>query len=87
MTAVAFAADGTTKLPPLSFERAHMDLAATLPGFTEGLQMMTPDSRAMLVLPPALSFGEGTWPAGVERGTPLVFQVTLHEVLSADAPR
>jgi len=85
VTAVALAADGTTQLPQLSFERAQMDLAATLPGFTEGLQMMTLDSRATLVLPPALSFGEGPWPEGVERGSPLIFQLTLHEVLGTEA--
>jgi len=87
VTAVAFAADGVTKLPQISFERAQMDLAATLPGFTEALQMMTLDSRGMFVLPPSLSFGEGPWPEGVERGSPLIFQVTLHEVITADAPR
>ena len=47
--------------------------------------MMTVESHAVFVLPPALSFGQGPWPDGVERGTPLVFQITLHEVKSPDA--
>jgi FKBP-type peptidyl-prolyl cis-trans isomerase len=81
------AADGTTKLPQLSFARAQLKMTDLLPGFMEGLQMMTVDSTAIFVLPPSLSFGEGEWPAGVERGAPLIFQVTLHEIISGEPAR
>jgi FKBP-type peptidyl-prolyl cis-trans isomerase len=85
-TCVATAADGTTKLPQLTAERVRIKMSELMPGFGEVLQMMTVDSTAVFVLPPALSFGQGRWPEGVERGTPLVFTVVLHEVISPDAP-
>ncbi len=86
VTCIATAADSTTKLPQLSSERAPLKMVDLLPGFMEGLQMMTVDASAVFVLPPALSFGEGEWPDGVDRGTPLVFWVTLHEVVGAPPP-
>ncbi len=82
----AVAADGTSKLPQLSANGYRVKMGDLVPGLTEGIQMMTLGSQAMLVLPPALSFGEADWPPGVERGLPLIFFVTLHEVVSAEAP-
>jgi FKBP-type peptidyl-prolyl cis-trans isomerase FkpA len=76
-------ADATTEVPALAVNRQKVRVGDLLPGLAEALQMMTVDSAAMLVLPPDLSFGPGEWPAGTERGTPLVFTVKLHEVLSA----
>jgi len=81
---VATASDGKTKLPQLSHDHARVKLENLLPGFMEGFQMMTVDSQARFILPPALSFGAGEWPQGVDRGTPLLFMVTLHEVISAE---
>ena len=83
VSCVAMAADATTKLPQLSNDRVRLKLAGLLPGFIEGLQMMTVDGQAMFIFPPELSFGESEWPEGVDRGSPLVFQVTLHEVIGA----
>ena len=80
----ATAADGITKLPQLSNDHMRIKLENMLPGFMEGFQMMTLESQAKFILPPALSFGNGEWPQGVSRGTPLLFMVTLHEVVSAD---
>jgi FKBP-type peptidyl-prolyl cis-trans isomerase len=51
----------------------------------EGLQMMSVESQARFILPPALSFGTHEWPEGVDQGTPLLFFVTLHEVSGAEA--
>ena len=85
VTSVATAADGTTKLPQLSNDHMRVKLENMLPGFMEGFQMMTVGSQARFILPPALSFGDGEWPQGVSRGTPLLFMVTLHDVISADA--
>jgi FKBP-type peptidyl-prolyl cis-trans isomerase len=51
-----------------------------LPGLMEGLQMMTVGATAVFVLPPSLSFGEGAWPEGVERGSPLVYYMSLGDV-------
>ena len=83
ITCIAAAADGKTNLPQLSSKRIRVRMADLLPGFVEGLQMMTVDAKAVLVMPPNLSFGAGEWPDGVERGTSLVFWVTLHEIVGA----
>jgi FKBP-type peptidyl-prolyl cis-trans isomerase FkpA len=76
------APDGT-KPPQLDVKRARLKVADLLPGLREGVQMMTIDSQMELLLPPALSYGDGAWPEGVERGMPLVFWVALHEVINA----
>ena len=80
VTVQAVAADGTTKLPKLSGERIRANLDGMMPGLREGLQMMTVGAHAVFVIPPALSFGGGAWPEGVEPGTPLVYYVTLDGV-------
>jgi FKBP-type peptidyl-prolyl cis-trans isomerase len=82
VSCVAVAADGSTKLPQLSTERARIKVSDMLPGLAEGVQLMANTGQAVLVLPPALSFGQGEWPEGVGRGSPIIFQVTLHEVVS-----
>lgn len=82
-TCAATAADGTTKLPQLSSENVRTKFQDMLPGLMEGLQMMTVESHAVFVLPPSLSFGDGQWPGGVARGSPLVFWITLTDVASA----
>jgi FKBP-type peptidyl-prolyl cis-trans isomerase len=83
----AFAADGKTAIPELSAEKAHVKVSDTLPGFVEGLQMMSAGSKALFVLPPALSFGSGNWPAGVDRGTPIIFRIILDDVVAGAAIR
>ena len=85
VSCVVLAADAKTPLPQLSNNHVRIKLEGLLPGFIEGLQMMTVDAQAMFVFPPELSFGDGEWPQGVDRGSPLIFQVTLHEVISAGA--
>jgi FKBP-type peptidyl-prolyl cis-trans isomerase len=85
LTCSAVAADGTTKLPQLSGERFRVKMGQLLPGLREGLQMMTPDGSAVFVLPPGLSFAGNPWPDGVERGAPIIFTVTLHEVIDTEA--
>jgi FKBP-type peptidyl-prolyl cis-trans isomerase len=84
-TCGATGADGTTKLPQLSSENIRTKFEGMLPGLMEGLQMMTVESHAVFVLPPSLSFGDGEWPDGVPRGSPLVYWIVLHDVISADA--
>jgi FKBP-type peptidyl-prolyl cis-trans isomerase len=80
VTVHATGADGTTKLPQLSAERISVKMDGMMPGLAEGLQMMTVGAEAVFVIPPSLSFGDKTWPEGVERGSPLVYWVTLHDV-------
>jgi len=83
LTCHATAADGTTPLPQLSCERLPVKMEGMMPGLMEGLQMMTIGSEAVFVLPPSLSFGDAPWPEGVERGSPLVYWITLHDVTGA----
>ncbi len=77
--AVAF--DGASKLPQLSSARIRSRVDQMFPGLREGLQMMTVNSHAIFVVPPALSFGHGSWPDGVEPGSPIIFNVDLREVV------
>ncbi|MES1167480.1 MAG: FKBP-type peptidyl-prolyl cis-trans isomerase N-terminal domain-containing protein [Pseudomonadota bacterium] len=77
----ASASDAETELPQLTTDHQRVKVSALLPGLAEGVQMMTRGSRAMFVLPPALSFGEGKWPDGVDAKTPLVFLFVLHNVV------
>jgi len=79
---LARAADGTTNIPQLSSENIRAKMTDLVPGLVEGLQMMTLESKALLVIPPNLSFGEGEWPAGMERGAPIQVQIVLQEVIS-----
>jgi FKBP-type peptidyl-prolyl cis-trans isomerase len=87
ITCSAVAFDGTTKLPQLSSGRIRSKVDQMFPGFREGLQMMTVDSHAVFVLPPALSFGHGQWPEGVAAGSPIIFDVTLVDVIPAAVPK
>jgi len=84
LSCITTSVDGTTPIPQLTSERATMKMTELIPGFMEGLQMMTVESKAVFIIPPALSFGEGEWPPGVDRGIPLILQVALHEVIGAE---
>lgn len=81
-SSVALAADGHTKLPQLTVERTRAKMTELFPGFVEGFQMMTVESTAVFVLPAALSFGVGEWPQGIQPGSPIIFKITLHEIIT-----
>ena len=83
ITLAGAGAEGDKALPAISGENVRIKVADLLPGLREGVQMLAVGSDAVFVLPPALSFGEGEWPEGVERGQPLTFALTLHEVIAA----
>jgi FKBP-type peptidyl-prolyl cis-trans isomerase len=80
---VATTADGHTRIPELCTERTRARMEGMMPGLMEGMQMMVEGSTAVFVLPPSLSFGEGAWPEGVERGSPLVYYISLGDVMAA----
>ena len=80
---VATTADGHTRIPELCTERTRVRMEGMMPGLMEGMQMMVVGSTAVFVLPPSLSFGEGDWPAGVERGSPLVYYISLGGVTAS----
>jgi FKBP-type peptidyl-prolyl cis-trans isomerase len=85
ISCAATAADGATKLPQLSSSQIRSRLSDMMPGFREGLQMMTVGSHALFVFPPALSFGHSEWPEGVQAGSPVIFEVALLNVVPAPA--
>jgi FKBP-type peptidyl-prolyl cis-trans isomerase len=83
LTLKATAADGKTALPQLSGKNVRVSVSSLLPGLVEGVQMLALGGHIVLVLPPSLSFASGEWPAGVERNAPLLFEVTLDDIVSA----
>lgn len=82
----AKAPDMSTDLPQLSRNDARIKVSDLLPGIAEGVQMLTLGGSQLLVLPPHLSFGQNPWPEGLQPGMPLVFQITLKEIVSATDP-
>jgi FKBP-type peptidyl-prolyl cis-trans isomerase len=81
LSCAAFQADVTTPIPELTNENARGKISDMLPGFVEGIQMMTEEGAAVFILPPSLSFGTGKWPEGVAPGTPLIFRVRLNKIV------
>jgi len=82
----AKAPDMSTDLPQLSRKDSRTKVSDLLPGIAEGVQMLTLGASQLLVVPPHLSFGNGTWPDGLQPGMPLVFQITLKEIIPATEP-
>lgn len=80
------AADGKTELPQLSGKSVRTRVGDLMPALVEALRMMPIGSEAQLVIPPHLSFGQGKWPAGVERGSPLVMRVRLEDIAPQAEP-
>jgi FKBP-type peptidyl-prolyl cis-trans isomerase FkpA/FKBP-type peptidyl-prolyl cis-trans isomerase FklB len=87
VSCAAFAVDGVTLIPELTNKKVRTRVSEMLPGLAEGVQMMSVGGQGIFVVPPSLSFGSGSWPAGADRGTPLIFRITLIEVVNSAAPR
>jgi FKBP-type peptidyl-prolyl cis-trans isomerase len=84
LTYAVTAADQRTELPQLAKEKFRCKVSELqLPGLVEAVQLLTPGGRGLFVLVPDLTYGTGDWPAGVPRGQPLIYTVTLHEVVHA----
>lgn len=79
----ATAPDARTEYPALSAQHRRVKVADLPPGLAEGVQLLVPGGQGMFILPPDLSFGAGEWPAGVERGSPIIFTVSLHAIVTA----
>jgi FKBP-type peptidyl-prolyl cis-trans isomerase len=77
----AKAPDGVTDLPQLGGQRLKVKVADMLPGLAEGVQMLAIGARAIFIVPPKLSFGDGEWPSGVGRGTPILFMLELEDIV------
>lgn len=67
-------------LPTLTRTRVRSAVQDLLPGLGEGAQLLSPGGKALVYLPPALSFREGPWPSGVPRGAPIIFFLELHAI-------
>ena len=87
VTFTATAPDGKTDLPQLAVKQLHIKVSELLPGLAEGVQMLALGSRAVLLLPPKLSFGSGPWPAGVDHGMPILFLVSLEDIIPEGTAR
>lgn len=62
---------------------APMPVTGTLPGFSEGLQLMRKGGVYRLRIPPELAYGaEGAGNGVVPPNSTLVFDVTLHQFMS-----
>ena len=81
---ISFAAkmpDGTA-LPAISRARTRVAVRDLLPGLAEGVQLLSVGGKALVYVPPSLSFNADTWPAEVPRNAPVVFFLELHEIVA-----
>lgn len=74
--------DGQT-LPKLSQTRVRVQVKDLLPGLAEGVQLLKVGGKALVYLPPNLSFTEKSWPPELPNGAPIVFFLELHDVVKA----
>ncbi len=70
-------------LPALSGTRVKAAVKDLLPGLAEGVQLLRVGGKALIYVPPALSFKPADWPPQLPRDTPLVFFVELHDIGAA----
>jgi FKBP-type peptidyl-prolyl cis-trans isomerase len=72
---------GGEKIEALINARVRVSVTDLLPGLGEGVQLLQPGGKALVYLPPQLSFGSGPWPEKVPPGMPLAIFLELHEVI------
>jgi hypothetical protein len=70
-------------LPPLPPARVKMGGRDLRPGLAEGVQLLRVGGKALVYLPPDLSFPEQSWPPQLPKNTPIVFFLELHEIIPA----
>jgi FKBP-type peptidyl-prolyl cis-trans isomerase FkpA len=70
-------------LPALSGTRVKVAVKDLLPGLGEGVQLLRVGGKALVYVPPALSFKPADWPPQLPREAPLVFFVELHDISPA----
>jgi FKBP-type peptidyl-prolyl cis-trans isomerase len=64
-----------------SGEPAAIGVTAVIPGFSEGLQLMTVGSRYRFYIPPELAYGRPGSPPNIGPNATLVFEVELLEIV------
>jgi FKBP-type peptidyl-prolyl cis-trans isomerase FkpA len=67
-------------LPILTRARVRTPVKDLLPGLAEGVQLLSAGGKALVYLPPSLSFRNGPWPAGIPQGAPIIVFLELHDV-------
>ena len=67
-------------LPKLSQVRVRVKIQDLLPGLAEGVQLLKVGGKALVYLPPELSFAEKNWPPQLPKGAPIVFFLELHDI-------
>ena len=67
--------DGNMGKQPISF-----GLNQVIPGWTEGLQLMKPNSKAIFYIPYALAYGANGYPGVIPPKSDLIFEVELLKV-------
>lgn len=70
-------------LPALSGTRVKAAVQDLLPGLAEGVQLLRVGGKALIYVPPTLSFKPADWPPQLPRDVPLVFFVELHDISPA----
>jgi FKBP-type peptidyl-prolyl cis-trans isomerase FkpA len=80
VTFTARAPDGKTELPQLAGHQMRMKVGDLLPGLAEGIQLMALGGRILIIAPPQLTFADGQWPEGIDRGIPIWFDVQLDDI-------
>lgn len=68
-------------LPKLSQTRVRVHVKDLLPGLAEGVQLLKVGGKALVYLPPELSFTAKSWPPQLPKGAPIVFFLELHDVV------
>ena len=64
-------------------EPIALPLARVIPGWQEALQLMKEGDKWEVVIPSALGYGEAGAPPKIPPNTPLVFEITLVEVVKS----
>jgi len=66
---------------------ATFPLNRVIPGWTEGLQLMSPGEKFRFAIPPALGYGPGGTPDGsIGPNEALIFEVELLEIVEPETP-
>jgi FKBP-type peptidyl-prolyl cis-trans isomerase FkpA len=67
-------------LSSLSASETKIKVSDLLPGLAEAAQMLPLGTKATICVMPHLSFADGPWPKGVRPGSPIFYEVEVHDI-------